>query len=62
MSFILVIAESENCKGKVRENTLGCLNGGYPDPKRNCRECRCQDGFAGAKCGKLAESGKKFRN
>lgn len=39
------------------ENILGCKNGGYPDPKKHCSECRCPDGFEGEKCEQLAKSG-----
>lgn len=41
----------------MHENSLGCLNGGYPDPEKGCRECRCQDGLEGQKCEHLVENG-----
>lgn len=50
--------DNEACKSKMRENILGCKNGGYPDPKKQCGKCRCQDGFKGKKCEKLAKNGK----
>lgn len=46
----------EACKGKLEENSLACENGGYPDPKKQCKECRCQDGYTGKKCQELAKS------
>uniref|UniRef100_A0A0N4ZDX2 Metalloendopeptidase n=1 Tax=Parastrongyloides trichosuri TaxID=131310 RepID=A0A0N4ZDX2_PARTI len=43
------------CGNVCPEKVIGCVNGGYPDPKA-CDYCKCPRGYSGKRCEDIVES------
>uniref|UniRef100_A0A0N4Z326 Metalloendopeptidase n=1 Tax=Parastrongyloides trichosuri TaxID=131310 RepID=A0A0N4Z326_PARTI len=50
------LINSRFCDTKCTETSSTCMNGGFPDPARYCRVCRCPTGYEGTNCEKVKTS------